>query len=82
MQPVENLCRICTRSEEWPTFVCIFDTTLQLDRGGLKSEQQQQVQNEWEPGESESTAPLVRTVAEVMAGCLDIEVSGDMGNVA
>ncbi|KXJ69150.1 hypothetical protein RP20_CCG028556 [Aedes albopictus] len=74
MQPVENLCRICTRSEEWPTFVCIFDTTLQLDRGGLKSEQQQQVQNEWEPGESESTAPLVRTVAEVMAGCLDIEI--------
>lgn len=67
MQPVENLCRICTRDEEGRSFVCIFNTKLELEKGaGMDPERR----DESEP----ESVPLVRTVAEVMAGCLDIEV--------
>lgn len=67
MQPVENLCRICTRDEEGRSFVCIFNTKLELEKGaGMDPERR----DESEP----ESVPLVRTVAEVMAGCLDIEI--------
>lgn len=63
MQPVENLCRICIRTEEQErsSFVSIFGTTLEF----------RDVQEEREPDGDDA---LVRTVAEVMARCLDVDV--------
>ncbi|XP_065088219.1 zinc finger protein 420-like [Ochlerotatus camptorhynchus] len=60
MHPVENLCRICTRADEQEqsSFVSIFATTLEI--------------RELEGHEPDDA--LVRTVGEVMAGCLDVDI--------
>ncbi|KAL1395249.1 hypothetical protein pipiens_011388, partial [Culex pipiens pipiens] len=58
--PMENLCRICARSEEdrHAPLVCVFGTTIELDQrpksggGGI----------------------LVQTVAQAMASCLEVEI--------
>uniref|UniRef100_A0A1Q3FWB4 C2h2-type zn-finger protein n=1 Tax=Culex tarsalis TaxID=7177 RepID=A0A1Q3FWB4_CULTA len=67
--PMENLCRICARSEEdrHAPLVCVFGTTVELDQRTKSGGQQP-----WPVPEEDGI--LVQTVAQVMASCLDVEI--------
>lgn len=67
--PMENLCRICVRSEEerQTTLVCVFGTTIELDQRE-KSDRGQL----WVVTDEEGI--LIQTVAQAIASCLDVEI--------